>query len=41
MCDREGGGGKKLFHDFISIFSFINIHEYAKEKILCIHMTIG
>ena len=28
-----GGGGKKLFHDFTSIFSFININEYANEII--------
>ena len=32
-----GGGG--LFHDYSSIFSFINIHEYAKEIIL--YMNIG
>ena len=33
-----GGGGEYLFHDFTSIFKFINIHEYANEIIL--FMTI-
>ena len=34
-----GGGGKYLFHDFTSIFRFIDIHEYANEIIL--YVTIG
>ena len=29
-----GGGGQIVFHDFTSIFSFININEYANEIIL-------
>ena len=33
------GGGGKIFHDLTSIFSFINIHEYANEIIL--YLTIG
>ena len=33
MC-VGGGGGKWLFHDFTSIFKFINIPEYANEIIL-------
>ena len=33
-----GGGGQIVLHDFTSIFSFINIHEYANEIIL--YMTI-
>ena len=34
-----GGGGKLLFHDLTSIFSFINILEYANEIIL--YLIIG
>ena len=28
------GGGEYLFHDFTSIFTFINTHEYANYIIL-------
>ena len=38
MCGR---GRKWLFHDFTSIFSFINIYEYANDIISYIYLTIG
>ena len=31
-CVWDGGG--ELFHDFTSIFTFINTHEYAHDIIL-------
>ena len=37
VCVCGGGGG--LVHDFTSIFSCINSHEYASEIIS--YMTIG
>ena len=37
--DVCGGGGQIIFHDFTSIFKFINIHEYANEII--VYLAIG